>query len=72
MHAAPVWLPMLACVAAAFALWCAFFKPNRRLSLWSLLVLLTLLAVAFAFGRWTPRGVIEIEQGTEAHGAIAR
>ena len=62
MHAAPVWLLMAAAVAAAVAIWFAVFNPKRRLSLWSLLVLLTLLAVAFAVGRWKAPGTIEVER----------
>lgn len=61
MHAAPVWLPMVLAVTAAVLVWLAIYKPRRRVSLLSLLVLVTLLAVAFAYGRlWGPRGAIEV------------
>jgi ABC-type branched-subunit amino acid transport system permease subunit len=66
MHAAPVWLPMAACVVAAFALWFAIFNPRRKVTLWSLIVLVTMLAVAFAVGRWKPRGTIEIVPETSS------
>jgi len=46
LHAAPAWLPLAASVAAAVAIWWGIYEPNKRkLSLWSLLVLL---ALAFA------------------------
>jgi len=61
MHAPPVWLPLAASVTAAVLIWLAIYNPRRRVSLLSLLMLLTLLAVAFAWGRWRPRGAIEIE-----------
>lgn len=47
-------------VAAAVLVWLAIYKPSRRVSLLSLLVLLTLLAVVFALTRWEPRIPIEI------------
>jgi hypothetical protein len=40
---------------------------RERVSQWSLLVLLTLLAVAFALGRWTPRGASEFEHVSRKH-----
>lgn len=66
MHAAPFWLPMTVYVATAAALWFAIFKPTRRLSLWSLLVLLSMLAAAFALVRWQPRGTIDIVSESRA------
>ena len=52
MHAPPAWLTMAACAAAAVVLLVAIFRPRSRVSALWLLVLLTLLAIAFAIGRW--------------------
>jgi hypothetical protein len=51
MNAALDWLMMAVCVTGACIFWLAYYDPKRRVSLSSLLVLLTLLAVAFAVGR---------------------
>ncbi|WP_425616704.1 hypothetical protein NA78x_000358 [Anatilimnocola sp. NA78] len=63
MYAAPVWLGFAAWTATAVLFWLAIYEPKRRLSLVSMLVLMLLLAVAFTFGRWKPRGRIEVERG---------
>ena len=70
MHAAPVWLPLALGVAAAVLIWAAIYEKSiqrRRLSLFSILLLLTLLAVAFAAGRlWLwERGRIEVVPAIE-------
>jgi hypothetical protein len=65
-HVAPAWLPFAATVAAAFFIWLAIMKPGRRVSLSSLLLLLTFLAIAFAIGRhwWERRGKIDVLPNT--------
>ncbi|WP_254512492.1 hypothetical protein [Anatilimnocola floriformis] len=45
--------------------WLAIYEPKRRVSLSSLLALTLLLAVAFTFGRWKPRGKIEVIRATQ-------
>lgn len=56
---APIWFPFVVASLCAIALWWVIFGQSRRVSLWSLLVLLTMLAVAFAVFRWEPRRPID-------------
>jgi hypothetical protein len=55
MQAVPAWLTTAAGVAAAVVLLVTIFKPQRRISLLWLLVLVALLTFAFAIGRWMLR-----------------
>jgi hypothetical protein len=72
MHAPPVWFGFALFTAFAVTLWLAIYEkqPRRRWSLASLFVLMTLLAVAFAFGRWKPRGKIELERVQDTRGGM--
>lgn len=56
MHAPPACLGFALWTATAVLAWLAIYEHKRRFSRSSILVLMLLLDVAFAFGRWKPRG----------------